>query len=305
MEELLEELVAECRGFTENGQVANYIPELSKVDPHQLGIYVINSDGRNFCAGDWDKKFTIQSIIKPILLLQALMDNGIEKVRSQIGVEATGKPFDAINYSDQALLSEHLNPMVNMGAIKMCTMISGESPQRRLERVLELTRCLAGNPMIQIDENIYHSEKQSGNKNRALAYLLKSQGMIQDDVEELLDCYFQACSIQVDCKDLAHIGYVFSNRGKTLNENAPLFDSHYAKYVNAILVTCGMYDGSGDFAIKVGVPAKSGVGGGIMAAVPTRMGIGIYSPSLDHKGNSIAGVELLHKLSARLYLSIF
>ena len=219
-------------------------------------------------------------------------------------MEATGKPFDAINVTDQQLLSSHLNPMVNMGAIAMCTLIRGGSYDERFQRLLALTRTLAGNPEISVDQAVYLSEKRTGSKNRALAYLLKAHGMIQDDVEEVLDFYFRACSIRVSSRDLAHIGFVLANRGRLLDDT-PVFPSRYAHYVNAVLMTCGMYDGSGDFAVRVGVPAKSGVGGGIMAVVPTRMGIGIFSPALDPKGNSLAGIRLLELLSQRLYLSIF
>ena len=305
MEELLEELLDECRPYTKQGKLADYIPELTKGNLDDLGIYVMSSDGKHYQAGEYKKKFTIQSIVKPILLLQALMDNGVDYVRSRVGVEATGKPFDAINVTDQTLLSEHLNPMVNMGAIAMCTLIKGGDYQQRFERLLELTRNMAGNPEIELNEGVYQSEKRTGNKNRALAFLLKTYGMIEDDVEEVLDCYFRACSIQVNCKDLANIGYVLANRGKRPQTDERLFPGQYAHYVNAILMTCGMYDGSGDFAIKVGVPAKSGVGGGIMAVAPTRMGIGIFSPGLDAKGNSVAGIKVLEKLSKRMYLSIF
>jgi len=222
-----------------------------------------------------------------------------------VGVEATGKPFDAINVTDQTLLSDHLNPMVNMGAIAMCSLIKGKDYEERFQRLLELTRTLAGDPEIQLDENVYLSEKRTGNKNRALAFLLKTYGLLQDDVEEVLDCYFKACSISVNAKDLAHIGYVLANRGKLPQSDERIFPSRYANYVNAILMTCGMYDGSGDFAVNVGVPAKSGVGGGIMAVVPTRMGIGIFSPGLDPKGNSLAGIQVLERMSKRMYLSIF
>ncbi len=305
MEELLEQLLEECRPYTQQGQVATYIPELAKGDRNDFGIYVLRSDGRHYQVGEYKKCFTIQSVIKPILLLLALMDNGEDYVRALIGVEATGKPFDAINVTDQTLLSEHLNPMVNMGAIAMCTLLNGTSYHERFQRLLDLTRTLAGNPEIQVDEAVYQSEKRTGNKNRALAFLLKTYGMIQDDVEEVLDCYFKACSISVNSKDLANIGFVLANRGKHPQSDERLFPSQYAHYVNAILMTCGMYDGSGEFAVKVGVPAKSGVGGGIMAVVPTRMGIGIFSPGLDAKGNSLAGIRILEQLSKRMYLSIF
>ena len=304
MEDLLEELLAECRPYTQQGALANYIPELAKGNINDLGIYVQRSDGRHYQVGDYKKRFTIQSVVKPILLLLALLDNGEEFVRSRIGVEATGKPFDAINVTDQSLLSEHLNPMVNMGAIAMCSLIKGASYEERFQRLLDLTRTLAGDPNICLDEAVYQSEKRTGNKNRALAFLLKSYGLLQDDVEEVLDCYFKACSISVNSKDLAQVGYVLANRGKLPQTDERIFPSRYAHYVNAILMTCGMYDGSGDFAVRVGVPAKSGVGGGIMAVVPTRMGIGIFSPGLDDKGNSLAGIQLLERLSRRMSLRI-
>lgn len=305
MEELLERLLAECRPYAEQGQVAQYIPELAKGDPLSLGIYMIGCDGKHSWAGDCRKPFTIQSVVKPVLLLQALLDNGVEAVQSRVGVEATGKPFDAINAVDQPLSSGNLNPMVNMGAIVMCSLIHGDSYGERFERLLALTRRLAGNEEIGVDEDVYRSEKSHGSKNRALAYLLKSYGLLEGGVEEVLDCYFRACSIQVDCRALAHIGAVLSNRGRLPVSNQRVFPSHLARYVNAVLMTCGMYNGSGEFAVRVGIPAKSGVAGGIMGVVPTRMGIGIYAPALDGKGNSLAGIQLLERLSRELYLSIF
>ncbi len=305
MEELLERLLEECRPATGQGRVADYIPELAKGNPEALGVYVIGSEGKHSWAGDCRQKFTIQSVVKPILLLQALLDNGPDLVQKRVGVEATGKPFDAINAGERALDSGHINPMVNMGAIVMCTLIRGGSYEERFQRLLGLTRQLAGDNEIGVDEAVYQSEKSHGSKNRALAYLLKSNGLLEDSVEEVLDCYFRACSIQVDCRALAHIGAVLSNRGRLPVSNERVFPAPLARYVNAILMTCGMYDGSGEFAIRVGVPAKSGVAGGIMAVVPTRMGIGIYAPALDQKGNSLGGIQLLERLSKALYLSIF
>ena len=305
MNKLLEDILDRCSPYKKEGKLADYIPELTKANPEDFGIYMIRNDGVISQAGDYNKQFTIQSIIKPIFLLQALIDNGIEYVKNHVGVEATGKPFDAINYSEAALVSENINPMVNMGAIVMCTLIKGETYEEKFNRLLDLTRKLANNPYIDIDEAVYLSEKRTGNKNRALAYLVKSYGMIQDDVEDVLDCYFKGCSIKVSCEDLARIGLVLANHGKSPFTGEQLFPREYANYVNAILITCGMYDGSGEFAIKVGVPAKSGVGGGIMAVVPTQMGIGIYSPALNSKGNSLAGIKALEELSKELNLSIF
>lgn len=166
MEELLERLLEECRSYTRLGKLADYIPELSKADINDFGVYLVNSDGKEFYAGDFDKKFTIQSIIKPLLLLMALMDNTTEYVRQYIGVEATGKPFNAIDYSEQLILKEHINPMVNIGAIEMCSMIHGETYEERFDRLLAFTRKLAGNPEIDVDEAVYLSEKRTGNKNR-------------------------------------------------------------------------------------------------------------------------------------------
>ena len=305
MEGLLERLMEECRPYTKQGKVASYIPALARANQDALGIYVLDRNGLHSQAGDSKQKFTVQSMIKPFLLLQALIDNGEEYVRSRIGVEATGKPFDAINVSDQTLLSEHLNPMVNMGAIAMCSLIKGKDYDERFQRLLALTRRLANNPEIDVNEEVYLSEKATGNKNRSLAFLLKSYGLLDDDVEPVLDCYFRACSIEMDCRDLARMAFALANKGKVFSTGEELFPARYAHYVNAVLMTCGMYDGSGDFAVNVGVPAKSGVGGGIMAVVPGRMGIGIFSPSLDNKGNSIAGIQTLKRLSEKLELSIF
>ena len=226
-------------------------------------------------------------------------------MQRRVGVEATGKTFDAINASDQSLDSGHINPMVNMGAIVICSLIHGGSYAERFQRLLELTRLLAGDERIGIDEDVYHSEKSHGSKNRALAYLLKSYGLLDDDVEEVLDCYFRACSIRVDCRALAHIGAVLSNRGRLPNSSRQIFPAELARYVNAILTTCGMYDGSGEFAVEVGIPSKSGVGGGILSVVDRKMGIGIYGPSLDKKGNSIGGKAMLKYVSEELNLHMF
>ena len=187
----------------------------------------------------------------------------------------------------------------------MCTLIHGKTYAERFQRLLDLTRLLTGNKEIEVDESVYTSEKQTGSKNRALAYLLQSNGLLNDNVEEVLDCYFKCCSIRVNSMDLANIGFVLANRGRLPHTEERVFPVRFAHYVNAIMVTCGMYNGSGEFAIQVGVPAKSGVGGGIMASVPTRMGIGIFGPALDSKGNSVAGIRLLERMSQELHLGVF
>lgn len=305
MEELIKDILKECYHYRNDGSVANYIPELAKADINSFGMCVVENFDKISSAGDCKNTFTIQSIIKPIILLMSLMDKGIDRVRNLVGVEATGKPFDAFNYSDQALRCEHINPMINTGAIALCTLIEGKSYKEKFMRLLNLTRKMAGNPLLDINEEVYLSEKATGNKNRALAYMLKAYGMISDDAEDVLDCYFRACSIEVNSVDLAKIAFILSNKGKNPITGEQICKDIYVKYVNATLMTCGMYDGSGEFAINVGVPAKSGVGGGIMAVVPNRMGIGIHSPALDKKGNSIAAVKALELLSNKLQLSIF
>ncbi len=305
MEKRLQELLEQCRPYIKEGRVASYIPELTKANPDHFGVYIMDSDGVEHCAGDWDQEFTIQSIAKTILLLLALIDNGEEAVRARVGVEATGKAFDAINMGDQVLLREHINPMVNMGAIAMCSLIKGASYAERFDRLLALTRRLADNPGLTLNEDVYHSEKTTGNKNRAFAYLLKAYGLMEDDPMPVVDCYFKSCSINVTCRDLANIAAVLAHHGRHPRTGEQLFPARYARFVNAVLMTCGMYDGSGDFAIKVGIPAKSGVGGGIMAVAPGRTGFGIFSPCLDKRGNSCAGIHLLEQLSQEMDLSVF
>ena len=304
MNTLLSRIVHDCAPHTARGHVATYIPELAKVDPDKLGIYISSPDG-DYSAGDCAAPFTMQSVVKPLILLLALMDSGIDTVRALVGVEATGKPFDTFNYSDQALTGAHINPMINTGAIALCTLIRGRDYGERFDRLLDLVRTLADNPSLEVDQAVFRSEQLTGNKNRALAYLLTAYGMISDPVNEILDCYFKACSITVTCRDLAKIAHIFALRGIHPVTGERLFPAQYAKYVTATMATCGMYDGSGEFALEVGFPAKSGVGGGIMGVIPRSMGIGVYAPALDKHGNSVAGVQALAQLSRELDLSIY
>ena len=301
----MEKVVSDCRVYTSQGHVATYIPELAHVAPDQLGIYLISNDGQECCAGESGVQFTMQSVVKTMILLLALMDSGVERVRALVGVEATGKPFDAFNYSDQALTGAHINPMINTGAIALLTLVRGMSYEEKFDRLLELTRDLADNPDLQVDGAVYHSERKTGNKNRALAYMLKAYGMLSDPVEEVLECYFKACSILVTCKDLARIAHVLANHGLDPATGVQRIPAEFARYVTATMATSGMYDGSGGFALDVGVPAKSGVGGGILAVIPRRMGIGVFSPALDPHGNSVAGVRALAQLSRTLDLNIY
>ena len=304
MNQFLNEVIDECRSYTQKGHVASYIPELAKADPNQIGIYVCTQE-EDYFAGDWDKEFTIQSIAKPIFLMLAAIDNGIDFVKEHVGVEATGKPFNAIDYAEPLLLKEHINPMVNIGAIAVCELVKAENNQRRFQRILEFTKAITGNPNLSVDYDVYTSEKITGHKNRALGYLLKNSGMIEGNVDDLLEVYFAMCSVKVTCKDLAHIGLLLANHGLDIRTGVQVIPKEDAVFMNAVLTTSGMYDGSGEFATTVGIPAKSGVGGGIMANCPNRMGIGIFSPALDKKGNSVAGIKMLERISKKWELSIF
>ena len=305
MNDLLKQILNDCEPYTLQGHVATYIPELANADPNRFGIYISAENGEEYGAGDYTDNFTMQSIVKPLILLQALMDSSAETVRGLVGVEATGKPFDAFNYSDQALTGAHINPMINTGAIALCTLIHGDTYLDKFHRLLELARALADNPSLNINQSVYESEKATGNKNRALAYMLTAYGMISDPVEEILDFYFRACSVSANCQDLARIAHVFANHGVHPVTGKQVFPAEFAKYVNATLATCGMYDGSGEFALNVGFPAKSGVGGGIIGVIPHRMGVAVFAPSLDKHGNSVAGIRALEKISQALDLSIY
>ncbi|WP_346928861.1 glutaminase A [Clostridium sp.] len=304
MKRILDSIIDDCRKWTSKGEVASYIPELAKANPEALGIWVTNLGGEEYFAGDWETKFTIQSMSKVITLTLAILDNGIEYVFTKVGMEPTESGFNSITNLEIHEQKQPLNPMINAGAIATVSLINGETAEDKINRILTFTRKITGNDDIGVNYNVYESEKKTGNRNRALAYYMKGNGIIEGDVEEILDVYFKACSMEITCKDIARIGAMLANDGVLLN-NERVISREACRIVKTIMVTCGMYDASGKFAVHIGIPAKSGVGGGIMAAVPRRMGIGVVGPALDAKGNSIGGIKILEKLSHELDLSIF
>ncbi len=304
MKRILENIIEDCRKWTSKGEVASYIPELAKANPEALGIWVTNLGGEEYFAGDWDIKFTIQSMSKVITLMLAILDNGTEYVFTKVGMEPTESGFNSITNLETHEQKQPLNPMINAGAIATVSLINGETADEKINRILNFTRKITGNDEIGINYNVYESEKKTGNRNRALAYYMKGNGIIEGDVEEILDVYFKACSMEITCKDIARIGAMLANDGVLIN-NERVISREACRIVKTIMVTCGMYDASGKFAVHIGIPAKSGVGGGIMAAVPRRMGIGVVGPALDTQGNSIGGIKILEKLSHELDLSIF
>lgn len=301
----LHEAVKQASAFSENGAVAAYIPELAKQNPKQLGASVCFPDGTVWSSGDTDVPFTLQSISKIFSLVAALCQNGTKYVFERVGKEPTGDPFNSIIKLETIKPHKPLNPMINAGAIAVAGMIGGKNVGERLEAILQLLRKMTGNPDIQVNHAVYTSEKQTADRNRALAWFLKDSGILTGDVEETLDLYFRHCSIEVTAADIAKMGMVLAADGVDVRTGERLFPQEVARICKTFMVTCGMYNASGEFAIDVGIPAKSGVAGGIMATVPHRMGIGVFGPPLDDKGNSVAGVKLLELLAKEWKLGIF
>jgi glutaminase len=298
---LLEEIVAENRQYAEQGQIATYIPELRKADPHMAGLALMTSEGL-YEAGDTGVHFTLQSISKVFSLLVALEHRGVEEVFAKVGSEPTGDSFNSIvklETSEQ----KPLNPMINAGAIAVCSLIPGSSVEERFGLIADLLEKILDRP-IAIDDSVYRSEKETGHRNRALAYFLKDINGLEGNVDEVLDLYFRQCSILVNCADLARIGMFLAAKGMSI-DGVPLVSANAVRLVSTFMVTCGMYNGSGEFAIKVGIPAKSGVSGGILGVVPGRYGVATFGPALDRKGNSVVGIRMLRRLSEILDFSIF
>ncbi len=304
MEHFLNRMLEKNRAKCQFGDVADYIPGLDRADKNNLGLCIMRTDGTVQRVGDYDVKFTIQSVSKPVTLMLAILDNGVDHVFSKVGMEPTGDAFNSIKKLETCDTHKPFNPMINAGAIATTALVKGRDAQDKFRRLLEFFRKVCENDTLDIDEEIYRGEKETGNKNRAMGYFMKGEGYIDGDVEDALDVYFKQCSILVTAEDMARLA-LFLARGGILSTGERVVSEHVAKIAKTLMVTCGMYDGSGEFALMVGVPSKSGVGGGICSVVPGRMGIGIFGPSLDKKGNSIGGYSLLKDLSKELSLSIF
>ncbi|MCK4258475.1 MAG: glutaminase A [Halanaerobiales bacterium] len=301
----LNQIVVDKKAWTKRGQVASYIPELKKADPNILGAALVDLEGNLITSGDIDYEFTIQSISKIITLAIALMEEGEEKVFSVVGKEPTGDPFNSIIKLETLQPARPLNPMINAGAIAISSLIRGKNVEERFKKITDLIYRMTGKEKILYCEKVYLSEKRTGHRNRALTYFMLNDGVIQGEVEEILDLYFRQCAILLTVSDLARIGAVFANEGRSLDTGEELINPRVARIIKTFMVTCGMYNSSGEFAIDVGIPAKSGVGGGIVAAVPGKVGIGVAGPALDEKGNSIAGIKVLEEVSKELGLSMF
>jgi glutaminase len=305
MDEILDSALQEGIRVAKGGNVATYIPELAKGDPSDVGFCIMDLEGNISARGEHEKKFTLQSITKVISLLLALEDIGMEEVFKSVHMEPTGDPFNSIMSFEVKNPEKPFNPMINAGAMVVTSLIRGEGKKEKIQRILQFTSLLTGNESTVYDEKVYASEKESGNRNRSLAYFMKSTGIMKGDPEETLDLYFMQCSILGNCRDIATIGAILAGNGIHPVTKERVIRKENARIVKTIMTTCGMYDASGEFAVSCGVPAKSGVGGGILGAVPGRYGIGTFGPALDRKGNSMAGIRIMEYLSKKLDLSIF
>ncbi len=284
------------------GAPADYIPELATVDPDRFGIAAMTIDGQGILVGDADTTFTIQSSSKLVLYGLALETHGRGSVLARVGVAPTGEAFNAIELDDVG--NRAPNPMVNAGAIATTDLVRGGSFDERLEVVLTtFERWLGRRPVI--DEAVWASERATGNRNRALAYLMLSRGIISDRVEETLDLYFAQCSILVTAADLAVIGGTLANGGVNPVTGTRAVGRAFTRDLLTVALTCGMYDYAGEWAYNVGIPAKSGVGGGIVGALPDVGGIAVFSPRLDQHGNSVRGIKVFEHLSERFDMHLF
>jgi glutaminase len=283
------------------GVVASYIPELERVSPDQFGIAFATVDGHVYEVGDANSPFTIQSISKPLVYGLALQDRGRDAVLARVGVEPSGDTFNAILFDDRT--NRPFNSMVNTGAIATTSLVHGKDTAERMRRMLDLLGVLSGRP-LSIDEGVYRSELATGHRNRAIAYLELNNGTIEGNVEAHLDLYFRQCSVLTTATDLALIAATLAKGGVHPVSGERALAAEHVRDVLSVMTTCGMYDYAGEWELRVGLPAKSGVGGGIMAVLPGQLGIGVFSPRLDEHGNSYRGIRVCEELSSRLQLHL-
>lgn len=301
----LKELITEYRPYTTKGEVMADLPCLDNQNQNDLGIAIIDMDNQIYKAGSTDLSFSLQSVSKIISLMVALEDLGEEKVFQTVGMEPMGDFFNTISHLESNDVHRPYNPMVNAGAIAICSLIKGDNVQERFERIMSLLRSITDNDTISYDNNVYQAEKRKGDRNRALAYYMSSTGAVVLDPEEALDLYFRINSISFTVEDLARVGLFIANGGKLLNHNKQLISHKHLQTLQAIMMTSGMYNESGNFAVKVGFPCKSGVSGSIVGVVPGRYGIGVVGPAINEKGNSVGGGKILERLSTDLNLNLF
>jgi glutaminase len=298
------EIAAEMAARTHRGVVASYIPELARIDPSAFGIAVIEADGRAVVAGDSDTPFSIQSISKVFTLTLALGMVG-DRLWRRVGREPSGSPFNSIVQLEREK-GVPRNPFINAGAIAVTdAILSGHEPRVALAEILRFMQFVAQDHSITIDKAVAQSEKQTGFRNIALANYMQSFGVLDNPVDYTLGVYFHHCAIAMSCRQLAMAGRYLAHSGRNPATGLSVVSAERARRINALMLTCGHYDGSGEFAYRVGLPGKSGVGGGILAVVPGKASIAVWSPGLDASGNSHLGAIALEMLAKRMNWSIF
>jgi glutaminase len=301
IQDYLAQLHAEFRNVND-GKVATYIPELAKADPNWFGICLVTLNGAVYEVGDSTQPFTIQSISKPFVYGLALEDHGRADVLARVGLEPTGDAFNSISLDP--VTGRPRNPMINAGAIATAGLVSGRTLQLRLKRLLEMMGAYAGRELV-LDQEVYRSESETGHRNRAIGHMLRNFDMVSGDPAPVVELYFQQCSILVTCRDLAVMAATLANRGINPVTGKRAIRGEYVESVLSVMGSCGMYDFAGEWIYKIGMPAKSGVAGGIIAVLPGQLGIGVFSPPLDARGNSVRGIGICNELSRSLDLHIF
>ncbi|HFI4796443.1 TPA: glutaminase A [Elizabethkingia anophelis] len=300
-EQVLKDILEKNRSYYQQGKVADYIPELGKADSKSIALSVIDENGKVINVGDTDKKFTIQSISKIISLMIAVREKGEQNVFDKMGYFGTDKPFN--HFSNLETTGKPLNPMMNAGAILTTSLIDGEG-EEPFKKILEMVRYITKNRNINYSKEVYNSERETGHRNRGMFYIMKNNGLITGN-EEKLNNYFKQCSIEVTAEDLAKIGYFFAHQCTRYDGDTTYKNADIAQLVESQMLIAGMYEFSGEYARTVGLPSKSGVGGGITVSVAGKMGIGVYSPALDQHGNSLAGYHMILDLVKKYNLSLF
>lgn len=299
--DFLRSLHEELKGV-HDGDVATYIPELAKADPDWFGICLVTASGQVYEVGDTDIPFTIQSISKPFVYGLALEDNGLGDVLAKVGVEPTGDAFNSISLEPGT--GRPLNPMINAGAIATAGLIPGTVLTSRARRILQGFSAFAGRELT-IDETVYQSESDTGHRNRAIGHMLRNFDILTSHPDPTVELYFQQCSVSVTCRDLGIMAATLANRGSNPVTGKQAIRGEYVANMLSVMSSCGMYDWAGEWIYKVGMPAKSGVAGGIIAVLPGQLGIGVFSPRLDSHGNSVRGIRVCEALSQRLDLHLF
>ncbi|MDB5601420.1 MAG: glutaminase [Xanthobacteraceae bacterium] len=304
LESVVKEIADEMRQRPDRGEVATYIPELARADAKAFGLVVIDADGNVAAGGDSEVPFSIQSISKVFTLTLALGKIG-DRLWRHVGREPSGSPFNSIVQLENERGIPR-NPFINAGAIAVTDQIlSGHQPREALGEILRFMQFVADDPSITIDEAVAASEQRTGFRNIALANYMKAFCVLDNPADYTLGVYFHHCAIAMSCRQLAMAGRFLVHQGRVAKNGSSVVQAERARRINAIMLMCGHYDGSGEFAYRVGLPGKSGVGGGILAIAPGKASIAVWSPGLDHSGNSHLGRIALETLTKRLGWSIF